>query len=117
MDHDGALGGAGLEVVADVAAATGLAGGAVDPHRLPVEVDVADRHGHGLFPAQPGEGQHDRHVAKARLEGVERGGEPDMLGLQPSRSPLRLVEAPQQLPRRIQPLGRPLDLPLEHRVP
>src|SRR5262249_20772883 len=39
------------------------------------------------------------------------------LGLEPSRSALRLVEPVQQRPRGIQPFGRPLNLTLEDGVP
>jgi hypothetical protein len=78
-DHDRAFGRAGLKVLAHVPASAGLAGGPVDLHALPVEADVADRHGNGFLPAQAGESQDHRHIPQASLEQVERLGEPEHL--------------------------------------
>jgi hypothetical protein len=78
-DHDRAFGGAGFQVLADVPASAGLAGGPVDPDGLRVEAEIAARDGDGFLPAQAGKGQHRRHVAQARLELVERLGEPEHL--------------------------------------
>jgi hypothetical protein len=67
-NHDRAHGRAAFHVVADVAAAAGLAGGPVDRHALAGQVYVAYRHGNGLSPAQAGEREDDHHVAQAQLE-------------------------------------------------
>ncbi len=41
------------------------------------QVDAADGHGNAFLPAKACEGQDYSHVAEARLELVERGGQPD----------------------------------------
>jgi hypothetical protein len=61
-DHDRAPGRAGFHILADVAPTAGLAGGSVDRHALAGQVNVADWHGHGLFPAQAGKRENDHHV-------------------------------------------------------
>jgi hypothetical protein len=65
---DDSFGGPRLEVGPDIPAAARLAGCAIDPDPLAIEVDVLDGDGDGFLPAQPSEGHDDGDVAEARLE-------------------------------------------------
>jgi len=59
--------------------AAGLAGGPVDDHPLVVQADVGDRDCDSFLPAQTCEGEHHRDIAKAGLEVIERGRQPQHL--------------------------------------
>lgn len=66
-------------VLTYVSPPAGLARRPLDGHALALQVDAADKDSYGLFPPQASERQDDRHVAQARLEVIERTGQPKNL--------------------------------------